>query len=66
MLVNVKDSMNDLLNVNRVEVIDEHGRSYTHYNCGVVQYSLQDDGKTLKIFIKNGDHGWQDLKREVV
>ena len=39
--------------VNRVEVIDENGRSYTKYlkdNEGI-KYSLQDDNRTLKVFI---------------
>ena len=39
--------------VNRFEVIDENGRSYTKYlkdNEGI-KYSLQDDNRTLKVFI---------------
>jgi len=47
------DTIESLDNVTRVEVIDEHGRSYIHYNAKVVEYSLQDDGQTLKIFISN-------------
>jgi hypothetical protein len=47
------DTVETLDNVTRVEVIDNHGRSYVHYNADVVEYSLQDDGKTLKIFIKD-------------
>ena len=40
-------------NVTRVEVIDENGRSYTKYldNDQKVYYSLQDDKRTLKVFI---------------
>jgi len=38
--------------VDRVEVIDEKGRSYTHYNAKDVQIHLQDDGRTLKVFLK--------------
>lgn len=39
--------------VNRVEVIDQTGRAYTHYlrETESVRYSLQDDNRTLKIFI---------------
>ena len=37
--------------VTRVEVIDENGRVYTRWNCGV-EASLQDDGRTLKLFVK--------------
>lgn len=47
------DIIQKIDNVTRVEVIDEHGRSYVHYNCDLVEYSLQDDGRTLKIFIKD-------------
>ena len=39
-------------NVTRVEVIDEKGRSYVNWDKeNSVQTSLQDDGRTLKIFI---------------
>ena len=38
--------------VNRVEVIDENGRSYVNWKKdNKIELSLQDDGKTLKIFI---------------
>lgn len=40
--------------VNRVEVIDDTGRAYTNYQAAGVMTSLQDDGKTLKVFTKNG------------
>ena len=41
-------------NVTRVEVIDENGRTYVNWNKdNVVQFELQDDNKTLKIFISN-------------
>jgi len=36
----------------RVEVIDENGRSYTNWNPeNQVKVSMQDDEKTIKIFI---------------
>jgi hypothetical protein len=40
--------------VNRIEVIDQTGRAYTHYlrETESVRYSLQDDNRTLKIFIE--------------
>ena len=47
--------------VTRIEVIDHQsdpviGRAYTKYNCEKVELQLQDDGRTLKIFIsKNSD-----------
>lgn len=42
--------MTDLSKVTRVEVIDANGRSYTSYNADQVHISVQDNGKTLKIF----------------
>jgi len=43
-------------NVNRVEVIQHsepyNGRAYTNYSAKDVELQLQDDGKTLKIFLK--------------
>jgi len=39
--------------VTRVEVVDENGRSYVNNRVGGVELSLQDDGKSLKIFIKS-------------
>lgn len=37
--------------VTRFEVIDETGRVYSKKNCKI-ELSYQDDGKTLKVFIK--------------
>ena len=47
-----------LAKVNRLEVIDEDGRSYTRYfkTDEWLQYQFQDDGQTLKIFVS--DHDW--------
>jgi len=38
--------------VNRVEVIDKEGRSYTNMKVTEAALMLQDDNKTLKIFLK--------------
>lgn len=35
----------------RVEVIDNTGRAYTNYACKVVETQMQDDNRTLKVFI---------------
>jgi hypothetical protein len=43
--------MADISKVTRFEVIDEHGRAYTYPYCKV-ELSYQDDGRTLKVFIK--------------
>ena len=36
----------------RFEVIDDTGRAYVKYRCSI-ELSYQDDGKTLKIFVKS-------------
>ena len=48
-----------LAKVNRLEVIDEDGRSYARYfKTGErLQYSFQDDDQTLKIFVSK--HDWE-------
>lgn len=41
-----------LNNINRVEVIDAYGRSYVNWDDkNKVEVSIQDNGRTLKIFI---------------
>ena len=48
-----------LAKVNRLEVIDEDGRSYTRYfkEGERLQYQFQDDDQTLKIFVSEHDWG---------
>jgi len=46
-----QEDMADNSKVTRFEVIDEHGRAYTYPYCKV-ELSYQDDGRTLKVFIK--------------
>lgn len=42
----------DLPNCTRVEVIDQNGRSYVNWKLtNKVRLSMQDDGRTAKIFI---------------
>ena len=42
----------DLPNCTRVEVIDQKGRSYVNWkSTNKVRLSMQDDGRTAKIFI---------------
>lgn len=41
--------------VDRVEVVDNTGRAYTKYNVENVYCQLQDDGKTLKMFVSYVD-----------
>ena len=51
--------MNLLKQVNRFEVIDDTGRAYVKYlkDDERVKYGLQDDDRTLKVFIDN--HMWK-------
>ena len=46
-----QEDMADTSKVTRFEVIDENGRAYTQRHCKV-ELSYQDDGRTLKVFIK--------------
>ena len=41
--------------VTRVEIIDKNGRAYSKWlkDSDQIEYQVQDDGKTLKIFIKD-------------
>ena len=43
--------------VTRVEVIDADGRSYIKYRVTSVELHLQDEGRTLKIFVSEGHAG---------
>jgi len=47
------DEIQKMKSVNRFEVIDANGRSYTKYldKDEIIKYNLQDDDKTLKVFI---------------
>ena len=41
----------DTKKITRVEIIDETGRSYVKRDISSLEVLLQDDGRTLKIFI---------------
>jgi hypothetical protein len=45
------DSIESLPHVTRVEVIGKKGREFTQYDCSNVQVSIQDQGRTLKVFL---------------
>lgn len=51
----MKAKSQDFSAVTRVEVIDKNGRSYTNWDVKSVETQLQDDGRTLKIFISEQD-----------
>ena len=38
--------------VTRVEVVTDNGREFVQHDCTNVQVSLQDDGSTIKVFLK--------------
>ena len=46
------DFLKNYLEVTRVEVITDDGREFVRHDCHNVQLSLQDDGRTLKVFLK--------------
>jgi hypothetical protein len=50
-----QQQFNDTSEVTRVEVIQHsdpyNGRAYTNYNAKDIEIQLQDDNKTLKIFL---------------
>ena len=46
------DFLKNYPEVTRVEVITDDGREFVRYDCHNVQVSLQDDGRTLKVFLK--------------
>jgi hypothetical protein len=46
------DFLKNYPEVTRVEVITNDGREFVRYDCSNVQMSLQDDGRSLKVFLK--------------
>ena len=48
----IKHNINNLQGVTRVEVIDAEGRAYVNTNAAYVVTDLQDEGRTLKVFLK--------------
>jgi hypothetical protein len=45
------DAVYKLKRVTRFEVIDQQGRKYVNNDCEI-ELSLQDKGRTLKVFVK--------------
>lgn len=49
--------------VTRLEVVDAEGRSYTNWKVRDIVISLQDDGRTLKLFLQeNQDDQGRDTR----
>ena len=44
----------------RYEVIDEEGRQYVKYGVDI-EFSVQDDKRTLKIFVKKHKENWNEI-----
>jgi hypothetical protein len=51
----VYDFLTNYPKVTRVEVITNKGREFVRYECTDVQFSLQDDGRTIKVFLSSND-----------
>ena len=47
----LKMAIDGLEQPTRLEVIDADGRTYTNWKVKELQFSYQDNGKTLKIFV---------------
>ena len=46
------DFLTNYPEVTRVEVVTDNGREFVQHDCTNVQVSLQDDGRTIKVFLK--------------
>jgi hypothetical protein len=49
------DFLENYPDVTRVEVITDEGREFVRYDCSNVQVSLQDNGRTIKVFLSRCD-----------
>ena len=45
----------------RFEVIDETGRAYSRWGTKI-RVDIQDEGKTMKVFIETNDAEWENEK----
>jgi hypothetical protein len=50
------DFIKDFPYVTRVEVITDAGREFSQYQCSNVQVSVQDNGRTIKVFLKSQEN----------
>jgi hypothetical protein len=51
MLAPTGDSMEAFPHVTRVEVIGKNGREFVQWDCANVKISMQDDNRTMKVFL---------------
>lgn len=52
--------------VSRLEIIDDKGRSYVKLGVTGMTFDLQDQGKTLKIFVSNDAEQEKKLRNEIL
>ena len=52
MMMNEPDTIIPYSRITRVEVIDRRGRELVKHDVTDVQISIQDDGQTIKLFLK--------------
>lgn len=51
-----KNQPKELKNITRIEVIEKGMRKYTKWDCKVEE-SIQDEGRTLKLFVEDNKDG---------
>lgn len=60
------DNVNKYENVNRLEIIDDKGRSYIKLGVVGMTFDLQDQGKTLKLFVSSDVEQEKRLRNEIL
>jgi len=53
-------------NVSRLEIIDSKGRSYVEYGIVGMTFDLQDQGRTLKIFLTCDEEKRKQTREQVL
>ena len=59
-----KEALEQLTKLTRLEVIDNNGRAYVNMAIDKLEFSYQDEGRTLKIFTNGAGElqpAWQGL-----
>lgn len=53
-------------NVNRLEIIDDQGRSYIKLGITGMAFDLQDQGKTLKLLVSSDAEQEKQVRNEIL
>lgn len=53
-------------NVNRLEIIDDQGRSYIKLGITGMTFDLQDQGKTLKLIVSSDAEQEKQVRNEIL